>query len=401
MRREAGKRVAAIQRRAATFGCGAVLLLGSIGFAHAGLFDDDEARKQVAVERQRVDELKNDLTKQQEAVEARIVKLEEALKSQALLDLFTQLEALKLDLNKLRGQIEVLNNNVENTAKRQRDMYVDLDTRLRRFEQQGAAPASAPVPPAAAKPGAPVAAVFPAATPAPAVAPAAAPAVPAAPTGASAAKPAAPVAAVAPAATPAPTVAPAPPAPVKPATPAIAPASPATVKPTAPAASAPPVAAPIAAAPPAVAAVAPIEPGVENRAYEAAQGQRRIGNYQGSIVAFQNFINQYPKNNLAPRAQYWIGDSYFNLRDYKLAIANQQTLIKNYPDSPSVPDAMLNIASSQIEMGELNAGGKTLEDLIAKYPVSEAADKARRRLATLRAPAPASAPAAPPAAPKR
>lgn len=377
MRREAGKRVAAIQRRAATFGCGAVLLLGSIGFAHAGLFDDDEARKQVAVERQRVDELKKELTKQQEAVEARIVKLEEALKSQALLDLFTQLEALKLDLNKLRGQIEVLNNNVENTAKRQRDMYVDLDTRLRRFEQQGAAPASAPVPPAAA------------------------PAVPAAPTGASAAKPAAPVAAVAPAATAALAVAPAPPAPVKPATPAIAPASPAAVKPAAPAASAPPAAAPIAAAPPAVAAVAPVEPGVENRAYEAAQGQRRIGNYQGSIVAFQNFISQYPKSNLAPRAQYWIGDSYFNLRDYKLAIANQQTLIKNYPDSPSVPDAMLNIASSQIEMGELNAGGKTLEELVAKYPVSEAADKARRRLATLRAPAPASAPAAPPAAPKR
>ena len=361
MRREAGKRKAAIARRAVTLGCGAVLLLGAIGFAHAGMFDDDEARKQIAVERQRVDELKNELKKQQEAVEARIVKLEEALKNQALLDLFTQLEALKLDMNKLRGQIEVLNNNVENTAKRQRDMYVDLDTRVRRFEQQGGpAPASVPAAPAAA----------------PAAPPAAAPAAAAAALAMAAVKPAAPFAAVgAPAATPAPAAASAPPA-------------------AAATAAAPP------AAPPSAAAVTTVDPGVENRVYEAAQGLRRVGNYQGAIVAFQNFINQYPKSNLAPRAQYWIGDSYFNLRDFKLAIANQQTLIKTYPDSPSVPDAMLNIASSQIEMGELNAGRKSLEDLMAKYPASDAADKAKRRLATLRAPAPASTPAGtPPGAP--
>ena len=301
MRREAGKRRAAIVRRAVTLGCGAVLLLGTLGAAHAALFGDDEARRQIAVERQRVNELKNELTKQQEAVDARIGKLEEAAKVQPQLNLFTQLEALKLEMSKLRGQFEVLNNAIENTGKRQRDMYIDLDTRLRRLEQQGG-PAPVPAAPAAA-------------TPAPAASVAAPPA--------------------------------------------------------------------IAASPPA-SVVTAADPGAENHTYDAAQGQRRIGNYQGAIVAFQNFIKQYPKSNLAPRAQYWIGDSYFNLRDFKLAIASQQALIKTYPDSPSVPDAMLNIASSQIEMGESITGRRTLEDLVGKYPVSDAADKAKRRLATLR-----------------
>ena len=311
MRREAGKRHVAIARRAVTFGCGAVLLWCTLGAAHAALFDDLEARRQIAVEKQRVDELRNELTTQQEAVDARIGKLEEAAKVQPLLDLFTQLEALKLEVSKLRGQVEVLNNNIENTGKRQRDMYIDLDTRLRRLEQQSAAgPAPASVP---AAPGA--------------VAPAPAPA--------SAADPGA----------------------------------------AAPAA--------ISATPP-VAAITTASPGAENQTYDAAQAQRRIGNYQGAIVAFQNFIKQFPQSNLAPRAQYWIGDSYFNLRDFKLAIASQQTLIKTYPDSPSVPDAMLNIASSQIEMGESITGRRTLEELVAKYPVSDAADKAKRRLATLR-----------------
>ncbi len=293
-----------VRTAAPRFWCGALLVFGALGAAHGALFDDNEARKQIAVEKKRIDEL----GAQQQAVDARMGRLEEAVKNQALLDLFSQLEALKLEMSKLRGQIEVLNNSLENTGKRQRDMYVDLDTRLRRFEQQ-AAPAS--VPPA-------------------------------------------PVAAAAPAAS--------------------APAGPA---------NAPPAAVPAAAS----AAAAAADPGAENRVYESAQGQRKIGNYQGAIVAFQNFIRQYPKSSLAPRAQYWIGDSYFNLRDFKLAIAAQQILIKTYPDSPSVPDALLNIASSQIEMGESNVGRKMLEELVAKYPVSEAADKAKRRLGGTSVPA--------------
>src|SRR5258707_14610690 len=106
---------------------GAVLLFAAIGAtAHAGMFDDEEARKQIAAERKRIDDVKA----QQQAVDARLNKMEEAFKSQGLLDLFTQIEALKVEINKLRGQIEVLNNNVENTAKRQSDMYLDLDTRV-------------------------------------------------------------------------------------------------------------------------------------------------------------------------------------------------------------------------------------------------------------------------------
>jgi tol-pal system protein YbgF len=304
-------------RAALKFWCAAVLLWCTLGTAHAALFDDTEARRQIAVEKQRLNELKSELTRQQEAVDARIGKLEEAAKSQPLLDLFTQLEALKLEMSKLRGQVEVLNNSIENTAKRQRDMYIDLDTRLRRLEQQGGL-GTAPTP---AAPGA--------VTLAPAVA----------------------------------------------------------LSPTAPAAT--------AASAPAAPAVTVVDSGAENHTYDAAQGQRRIGNYQGAIVAFQNFIQRYPKSNLAPRAQYWIGDSYFNLRDFKLAIASQQTLIKTYPDSPSVPDAMLNIASSQIEMGEAINGRRTLEDLIARYPVSDAADKAKRRLAAINSPAGAPAIAKP------
>jgi tol-pal system protein YbgF len=263
-----------------------------VPIAQAQLFGgDDVARKQVAEQAKRADELS-----------ARLDRMEESLKglasSNPTLELAQQLERVRQDLMQLRGQIEIVANDIQMAAKRQRDMYVDLDTRLKRFEQQAAENPA----PAAAQAGA-------AAASAPAAAGAAA--------GAAAAT-----------------------------------AAPASDK--------------------------------ESHAYEAAQAQRKAGNYQGAIAGFRNFIAQYPKSPLAHRAQYWIGDSYYNMRDFKNAIASQQRLISGYPNSASVPDALLNIASSQAELGDAGGARRTLEKLVARYPTSDAADKAKRRLAAIR-----------------
>jgi len=128
-------------------------------------------------------------------------------------------------------------------------------------------------------------------------------------------------------------------------------------------------------------APAPADPLLEQRTYDAAHQLRRIGNFAGAISAFQSFVKTWPKSRLAPAAQYWIGDSHFNLREYRVAMASQRQLIATWPDHEKVPDAMLNIASSQAELGEAAASRRTLEELVARYPLSEAADRAKRRLA--------------------
>jgi tol-pal system protein YbgF len=86
--------------------------------ARAGLFDDDEARR-------RLEQLRTD-------IETRLDKLEDA--SRAQLQLANQLEALRADLATLRGQVEVTANNLDQSQKRQKDFYIDLDTRLRKIE---------------------------------------------------------------------------------------------------------------------------------------------------------------------------------------------------------------------------------------------------------------------------
>jgi tol-pal system protein YbgF len=272
----------------------ALLVIGTP--ALAGLFDDEVARKQIVDQGRRIDAIRQ----QNDELAGRLARIEDSLKSLAAsnpaLELAQQLELMRQELKQMRGQMEVMGNDIQTSNKRQRDMYVDLDSRLKRIEQ----PSAAAAPPPAASP---------------------------------------------------PSVAGAP-------------------------------GAVMAVAPPAQGGVVP-QPD-EASAYEAAQAQRRIGNYQGAIAAFQSFLAQYPRSQLAPRAQYWIGDSYYNLRDFKSAMANQQKLIATYTDSSTIPDALLNIASSQLELGDTIGARKTMDGLVTRYPASEAAEKARRRLATLR-----------------
>jgi tol-pal system protein YbgF len=120
--------------------------------ARAALFDDEEARKRIELTNQR-------LAQVQKQLDDRVAALEGQLKSQGLVEIFSQVEQLKIDVAKLRGQIEVLNHELEQAQKRQRDLYVDLDSRLRRLE---GGPGSTVAPAAAAPAGpAPAAAVVP------------------------------------------------------------------------------------------------------------------------------------------------------------------------------------------------------------------------------------------------
>lgn len=90
--------------------------------AHAGLFDDDEARKAVLDLRNKVDALQKEMANKSDKNSA--------------LSLSDQNDQLRQDVARLRGQIEVLTNELSNTQQRQKDFYVDLDARVRKLEPQ-------------------------------------------------------------------------------------------------------------------------------------------------------------------------------------------------------------------------------------------------------------------------
>jgi len=87
--------------------------------ARAGMFDDEEARRQI-------EQLRGEATE--------LAKRTDTV-SRNQIDFANQVEAIKSDIAKLRGQIEVLTYGLEAAQKRQQDFYVDLDNRLRKLEQ--------------------------------------------------------------------------------------------------------------------------------------------------------------------------------------------------------------------------------------------------------------------------
>jgi len=123
-------------------------LFATANAAHAALFDDEEARKRIEATNQRLSML-------QRQVDDRLAQLELQAKSGAVADLATQIQLLQGDIAKLRGQIEVVTYELEQSQKRQRDLYVDLDTRLRKIESAAAAAAPAPPDASAAAAGTP------------------------------------------------------------------------------------------------------------------------------------------------------------------------------------------------------------------------------------------------------
>ncbi|HEY3461315.1 MAG TPA: YbgF trimerization domain-containing protein, partial [Casimicrobiaceae bacterium] len=231
--------------------------------ANAAIFPDDEARR-------RIEDTNIRLSQLQRQIEDRLAAMDQQLKSGGIADLANQMQVLQSEIAKLRGQVEVVTYELEQSQKRQRDLYVDLDTRMRKLESAAAAAAAekAAAANAANANGGENATAPPSAN--------------AAPPGSAATPPNAP-----------------------------------------PAAAMPPPG-PVAALPP----VRNSQDGVaEQRAYDAALDLFKRGDYGGAITAFSSFVKTYPRSQLASSAQFWLGSAQYAKRDYRGSIATQRQLL--------------------------------------------------------------------------
>jgi len=72
-------------------------------------------------------------------LDTRLARIERVMTNQSLLDLANQGDALRNDLRGMRNDVDQLTNNLEASRKQQRDMYADLDRRMKSLESRGGA----------------------------------------------------------------------------------------------------------------------------------------------------------------------------------------------------------------------------------------------------------------------
>jgi tol-pal system protein YbgF len=117
--------------------------------------------------------------------------------------------------------------------------------------------------------------------------------------------------------------------------------------------------------------------------YRKAFEALRAGRHDEAMQGFKDFLRAYPTHELADNSQYWLGECYYDRKDYTSAVREFRRVIERYPNGNKVPDALLKVGYSYLALGSGEAGRQTLTQLQRSYPRHEAAVLAGTRLAEL------------------
>jgi tol-pal system protein YbgF len=127
-----------------------------------------------------------------------------------------------------------------------------------------------------------------------------------------------------------------------------------------------------------------IDPQNADKIYRDAFKLLKESQYEQALVAFKNFLKDYPNNSLSNNAQYWIGEANYVMQNYEIAINEYQALLNTYPDSQKTSHALLKIGYSYVELGNIAEAKKTLKEVIRQYPDTTASKLADERLRKIR-----------------
>ena len=123
----------------------------------------------------------------------------------------------------------------------------------------------------------------------------------------------------------------------------------------------------------------------EQTAYDEAFNLLKQSRYQESVAVFQQQLTQYPNGALADDAQYWVGEAMYVTRDFAGGLKAFQMVVDRFPESARVAEAMLKLGYIQYEIGAKRDARETLTQVVNRFPGSRVAISAQTRLRKLEA----------------
>jgi len=118
----------------------------------------------------------------------------------------------------------------------------------------------------------------------------------------------------------------------------------------------------------------------EQADYRKALAMVRDGQFEEAAESFNIFLDNYPDSSYADNANYWIGETYYVIRDFEPALEIFTDLVEKFPDSPKVPDTRLKIGYIYYEQHDWPAAHEELSGIVSTYPDTEVAQLANARL---------------------
>ncbi len=111
--------------------------------------------------------------------------------------------------------------------------------------------------------------------------------------------------------------------------------------------------------------------------YSAAVEQYRRGAYNTARSGFQEFLVNYPGDELAPDAQYYLAETYGAEGQAQQAIREYNRVVELYPNSRTAPTALYKAGLLQAERGNKDTACQYFQRVLAGYPRSDESRLAR------------------------
>ena len=125
-------------------------------------------------------------------------------------------------------------------------------------------------------------------------------------------------------------------------------------------------------------------PGVSAQSlYESAMRDRSSGNADLAIQQFKDYLRFFAETDLAPNAQFYIGELLFFKSDYDGALEAFDAILERFPDSQKVPDTLYMKGRTLIKAGQKSAAAQEYRSLIKRFPSNELSAKARAELKSM------------------
>ena len=118
----------------------------------------------------------------------------------------------------------------------------------------------------------------------------------------------------------------------------------------------------------------------EEETYDAAFDLLKHSLYADAAGAFTQFIQRFPNSNLIDDAWYWTGEARFVTREFNQSLGAFQNVINNFMDSPRIPASYLKVGYIQYEYGAYIKARETLNFVVSSFPNHRVVVNAKFRL---------------------
>jgi tol-pal system protein YbgF len=114
--------------------------------------------------------------------------------------------------------------------------------------------------------------------------------------------------------------------------------------------------------------------------YKDAYETFQKGDFEGARKILEAFLKQYPNTELPGNAQFWIGETYYQKKEFERAILEYEKAMTKYPETGKIPAALFKQAPAFLELGDKTNARNLLRRDIERFPQSDQAEMAEKKL---------------------